>query len=246
VPPSIGTGQPSWRSANAETLVMCGSLTGRGSSEVSLEAVTRFSQSGVRNLIPLNADVRPANMGGEPLPASASTFASQIQQLVVLDDIPNVPNRPPLGWSPFTARNRTPVASWLSLPWGGPRLVVLPAFRTSAESSFRGPGIQNGDDLFMSAMLFHASGARSILISRWSTGGRVSYDLVEQFLVQLAERPAAQAWRQAILEVGSNPITLEEEPRVRRDANMEEVPIANHPFFWGAFMLIDRGERRGE
>jgi CHAT domain-containing protein len=95
-------------------------------------------------------------------------------------------------------------------------------------------------------MLLQANGARSILIIRWNTGGRVSYDLTEQFLVQLADRPAAQAWRQAILEVGSNPINLDEEPRVRIEPNMEEVPIANHPFFWGAFMLIDRGDRRGE
>jgi CHAT domain-containing protein len=65
--------------------------------------------------------------------------------------------------------------------------------------------------------------------------------LVEQFLVQLAEKPAAAAWRQSVMEVGSNRITVDEEPRVRKDPNVE-TPIANHPFFWGAFMLIDRGE----
>ena len=70
----------------------------------------------------------------------------------------------------------------------------------------------------------------------------MSYDLTEQFLVQLAEKPAAAAWRQAILEVGSNSIKLDEEPRVRKEPNVEP-PIANHPFFWGAFMLIDRGEK---
>ena len=226
--------QPSWRSANAETLVICGKLTQRDAVDVSLEAVNRFSQSGIRNLYAVNAEERNA-----PLPASASAFASQLQQLVVLD---SVPMTPPLGWSPFTTRDRTPLASWLTLPWGGPRLVVLPGFRTAAESAFRAPGVQNGDDLFLSAMLLEASGARAVLISRWNTGGRVSYDLVEQFLLQLAERPAAEAWRQAILEVGSNPINLDEEPRVRADPNREEPPIANHPFFWGAFMLIDRGE----
>jgi len=230
--------QPSWRSVNAETLVLCGKLTPRDSVDVALEAVSRFGHSGVRNLYTLNADERNAT-----LPASASAFASKVQQLVVLDTIPLAA---PLGWSPFTARDRTPLASWLSLPWGGPRLVVLPAFHTAAESAFRGQGVQNGDDLFHSAMLLQACGARTVLISRWSTGGRVSYDLVEQFLLQLAERSATEAWRQAILEVGSNPINLEEEPRVRAEPNMEEPPIANHPFFWGALMLIDRGEHRGD
>ncbi|MCL2006009.1 MAG: CHAT domain-containing protein [Planctomycetaceae bacterium] len=226
--------QPSWRSATAETLIICGKLTPRDAIDVSLDAVNRFSQAGIRNVSVLRTDERNA-----PLPASPSAFASQIQQLVVLDDIPMAA---PLGWSPFTTRSRVPIASWLTLPWGGPRLVVLPAFHTAAENSLR-TGVQNGDDLFLLAMLLEASGARSILISRWRTGGRASYDLVEQFLAQLSQRPAVEAWRQAILEVGSEPINLDEEPRVRRDANMESVPIANHPFFWGAFMLIDRGER---
>ena len=232
---ALGVPQKSQRNANAETLAVCGKLMSRDSVDVSLEAVNRFTQSGVRNLSVVNVDDRTS-----PLPASASAFASQVQQLVVLDDVD--PKGVPLAWSPFTAKARTPVSSWLTLPWGGPRLVVLPGFHTSAESSFKSPGIQNGDDLFLSAMLLEACGAKTILISRWRTGGRVSYDLTEQFLTQLTEKPATEAWRQAILEVGSNPVNLEEEPRVRKEPNVEP-PIANHPFFWGAFMLIDRGEK---
>ena len=232
--PGNRTNQHSWRSANAETLVLCGKLMQRDSIDVSLDAVNRYTQSGIRNLSVLRTDERNAS-----LPASPSAFASQLQQIVVLDDIPPAA---PLAWSPFTGRSRAPLASWLTLPSGGPRLVVLPAFQTTAASSFRGTGVQNGDDLFLSAMLLQANGVRSILLTRWKTGGRVSYDLVEQFLLQIPQRPAAEAWRQAILEVGTNPINLDEEPRVRKDPNTEEIPIANHPFFWGAFMLIDRGE----
>jgi hypothetical protein len=232
---SLGIPQPSSRGGNAETLVLCGRFMSRDTPDVALEAVSRFTQAGIKNLTVMRADDRTS-----PLPASPSAFASQVQQLVVLDDIPLAP---PLGWSPFTTKARAPVASWLTLPWGGPRLVVLPAFHTSAESSFRAQGVQNGDDLFLSAMLLKACGANTILISRWRTGGRVSYDLVEQFLLQLAEKPAAESWRQAVMEVGSNPINLEEEPRVRKSPNVEP-PIANHPFFWGAFMLLDRGEKR--
>ena len=233
---SLGVPLKSGRRVNAETLVMCGKLMPRDSAEVSLEAVNRFTQSGIKNLT-----VMESNDKNSPFPTSASVFASRVQHLVVLDDIPF---NPPLGWSPFTndrTRAKNPVATWLSLPWGGPSLVVLPAFHTPAEVSLRGSALQNGDDLFLSSMLLEACGARTILISRWRTGGRVSYDLVEQFLLQLAEKPAAEAWRRAILEIGSNPIKVEEEPRVRMEPKME-VPIANHPFFWGAFMLIDRGE----
>jgi len=226
------------RRVNAETLVVSGKLMSRDSADVSLEAVNRLTRSGIRNLAVMQTDERTS-----PLPASASAFASQIQQLVVLDDIPL---SPPLAWTPFShdrARARNPVATWQTLPWGGPSLVVLPAFHTPAESALRNV-VANGDDLFLSAMLLQACGARTILISRWRTGGRVSYDLTEQFLLRLAERPAAMAWRQAIMEVGSNPLNLDEEPRVRKDTRDPDAqpPIANHPFFWGAFMLIDRGE----
>jgi hypothetical protein len=230
---SLGVPKKSGRSANAETLVLCGKLMSKDTVDVSLESVARFSKSGIENLSVMRTDDRAS-----VIPASSSAFASRVQQLVVLDDIPLTA---PLGWSPFTTKARAPVASWLTLPWGGPRLVVLPAFHTAAESSFKSQGVQNGDDLFMSAMLLEACGAKTILISRWRTGGRVSYDLVEQFLVQLAEKPAAKAWRQAIMEVGSKSIDVDEEPRVRKDPKVEP-PIANHPFFWGAFMLIDRGE----
>jgi hypothetical protein len=211
----------------------------KDSIDASSEAVNRFSQAGLQNLTVMKADDKVS-----PLPASASVYSSQIQQLVVLDEID--PKGLPLGWSPFShdrTKARTPVASWLTLPWGGPTLVVMPGFRTSAENSLKPPGLQNGDDLFLSSMLLEACGAKTILISRWRTGGRVYYNLTEQFLLQLAEKPAAEAWRQAIMEVGSNPINLEEEPRVRKEAGVEP-PIANHPFFWGAFMLIDRGEKQ--
>ncbi|MDR0326766.1 MAG: CHAT domain-containing protein, partial [Planctomycetaceae bacterium] len=231
---SLGVPQKSSRSVNAETLVLCGKLMSKDTPDVALEAVSRFTKSGVQNLAVMRADDRTS-----PLPASPSAFASQIQQLVVLDDIPMAP---PLGWFPFTSKGKVPVSSWLTLPWGGPRRVVLPAFHTSAESALQQAGVKNGDDLFMSAMLLEACGAQSVLMSRWRSGGRASYDLVEQFLLQLAEKPAPEAWREAIMEVGSHPINVDEEPRVRSDPKVD-VPIANHPFFWGAFILIDRGEK---
>ena len=230
---SLGIPQKSNRSVNAETLVLCGKIMSKDAPDVALDAVSRFTGAGVKNLAVMRTDDRTS-----PLPASPSAFASQVQQLVVLDDIPM---KSPLDWFPFTTKARDPVSSWLTLPWGSPRLMVFPAFHTAAESALKQSGVQNGDDLFLSAMLLEACGAKTILISRWRTGGRVAYDLVEQFLAQLAEKPASEAWRQAIMEIGSNPINLDEEPRVRKDPNSDP-PIANHPFFWGAFLLIDRGE----
>jgi len=125
-------------------------------------------------------------------------------------------------------------------------MLVLPGFHTPAESALKPSGtgpkaVPNGDDLFLSAMALEACGARTILISRWKTGGRASFDLVGAFLHNHATMPAAEAWRQAIINVGGEPLILEEEPRVRSTTG-DAAPLANHPFFWGAFMLIDRGE----
>jgi hypothetical protein len=244
---SLGVPHQTGRSLTAETLVLCGKLTPKDSYDVALNAVSRFTKSGIKNLIPMTTNEKE-----NPLPASASAFSSQIQQLVVLDDIPMPSSGSPLGWSPFNndrTKAKNPAASWLSLPWGGPQLVVMPGFHTPAENSLKEnknkPTVLNGDDLFLSAMLLEACGAKTILISRWRTGGRVSYDLTEQFLLRYATEPAANAWRQAIMEVGSNPLKPDEEPRVRMEG-AGEPPIANHPFFWGAFMLIDRGESREE
>lgn len=240
------------RSATASTLVLHGKFFSKDEPSVALSALDRFSAAGIQNLIPMPA--LTSDDGYRDLPGSASAFASQIQQLVVLDDIPMPQNAQALGWSPFTAdktKLKNPVASWLNLPWGGPQLVVLPGFHTPAESSLKAAGrgqvrmAPNGDDLFLSAMTLQACGAKTILISRWRTGGRASYDLTERFLKHCIDKPPVEAWQEAVFDVGGEPLVPAEEPRVRipqSEANAPP-PSANHPFFWGAFMLIDRGEK---
>ncbi|MDR0520219.1 MAG: hypothetical protein LBH00_00020 [Planctomycetaceae bacterium] len=248
---SLAVPDQTGRSLTAETLVLCGKLAARDSYDVSLEAVGRFAKEGVKNLVPMKLEDR--NTG---LICSAPVFASQIPQLVVLDDIPPPSGYAPLQWSPFRndkGRDRIPAAGWLHLPWGGPQLLVLPGFHSPAEISLQAaktsPAVYNGDDLFLSAMLLEACGAKTVLISRWRTGGRIAYDLTGQFLLQYASKPAAAAWRQAILEVGVHPLNLAEEPRVKQDVKLPPdaaPPVANHPFFWSSFMLIDRGEKKDE
>ncbi|MDR1141336.1 MAG: CHAT domain-containing protein, partial [Planctomycetaceae bacterium] len=240
---TLGIPRKTGRSVTAETLAVYGKFVSKDSPEVALNAIDRYVKAGIQHLIPMPA------ITNEPFPSSASAFASQIKQLLVLDDIPIPSNGLPLGWSPFNAdklKLKNPVAGWLTLPWGGPELIILPGFHTPAESSLKmsrnsAKSILNGEDLFLSAMALQACGAQTILISRWRTGGRASYDLVEEFLKNYPNMPSAESWRQAIMTVGGEALHLDEEPRVRTEIGAEP-PIANHPFFWGAFMLIDRGE----
>jgi hypothetical protein len=240
---SLGVPTKTGRSLTGETVVVHGKMMLKDSPDVALNAVDRFAQSGLQHLVPMSSDSKV-----NELPCSASTFATQMKRLVVLDDIPLPKGEMPLNWTPFTMdkTKKNPIATWLTLPWGGPQLVVLPGFHTPAENALKTDRKStqpppNGDDLFLSAMILEVCGTKTVLLSRWRTGGRVSYDLTEQFLVNYSTNRAAEAWRKAILSVGNEPIHLEEEPRIRASEN-DEPPMANHPFFWGSFMLIDRGE----
>ncbi|MDR0391587.1 MAG: hypothetical protein LBH59_06750, partial [Planctomycetaceae bacterium] len=121
------------------------------------------------------------------------------------------------------------------------------AFHTPAETALRAPSsaktpyLANGNDIFMTAMALEACGAKTILMSRWRTGGRSTYDLVGEFMKAYPDMPAANAWRQAVLNVGVKPIEVEQEPRIKITPK-DEKPLAAHPFFWSPFILIDRGE----
>lgn len=247
---ALGVPKKTSRSLVTETLVLHGKFQSKDDAKTSLEAIDRYTKDGVQNLIPMATLSNDSEY--RDLPGSATAFATQIKQLVVLEDTPSSRTGEPLAWTPFSSDKQKlnfPISSWLMLPWGGPQLIVLPGFHTAAENSLKASGgaaaktITNGDDLFLSSMVFEACGAKTILISRWRTGGRASYDLVGEFLKNYQTMTAADAWRNAIIEVGGSNLVLEEEPRIRIAKNEEEVPVANHPFFWGAFLLVDRGEK---
>ncbi len=244
---SLGVPTKKGRPVAAETVAIFGKIWPRKEeSETVLNAIGRYSESGLR-LALISSD--PKDDRYRPLPSSATAYATQIRQLLVLDDIP-MPKAGPLDWSPFTGdkgKGTNTVATWLQLPWGGPGLVVLPAFHTPAETvgktntnQTKLPG--NGDELFYSSMALEACGAQTILLSRWRTGGRISLDLTGEFLKHYAEVPAAEAWRRTVLNVATTPLVPQEEPRVKLGAK-DEIPIANHPFFWSSMILIDRGEQ---
>ncbi len=230
--PTAALGLPSrqGRARGAETLVVAGKLFPKDSPEKSQKIIEEFAKE-INGL-----EILPS---GSP-PVSPSLFMVQLKQLVVFNDI-SVGRGGPLDWNPFgnEKRRSADISDWLQLPWGGPSLIVLPGYHTAAENAMRSGG--NGSELFYPLLTMQANGARTVLISRWRPGGTSSYDFVEAFLQNYAQFPAAESWRNAVLSVAGKSITFDEEPRVKADK--EEKPLrANHPFFWGAFLLADRGE----
>ncbi|MCE5268577.1 MAG: CHAT domain-containing protein [Planctomycetaceae bacterium] len=175
-----------------------------------------------------------------PTPAPTSLYAMLFQRLVVLEDV--TPLEDPYGWTPMPL-DRTKaggtVADWLVLPWGKPDAVVLSGFHTAAEDAFKrvrhGPP---GNEMFLSACGLMGSGTRTLLLSRWRTGGQSSLDLVREFVQELSDTSPADAWQRAVLLGMDARINLEAEPRIKRGTT-EESPKAGHPFFWAGYMLVD-------
>jgi tetratricopeptide (TPR) repeat protein len=190
-----------------------------------------------------------------PLPAPGPIFASFIDRLVVFDELSPVAETDPYGWAPLpTERTKTagPLADWFLLPRRGPDEVVLPGYHTAAESAPRkadarrgGKGavdvIGPGNEIFLSLCGMMATGTRTVLISRWRTGGQSSLDLVKEFTQELPHTTPADAWQRAVQVVSNSTLNVECEPRIKQDGNIPSTTLAAHPFFWAGYLLADCG-----
>ena len=174
---------------------------------------------------------------------SPALLAKMIPQLVVLVEIASPDNDH--DWVPLAGAKEmsgTLFSDWLRLPWGGPRLVVFPAYHTDTENALRNGG--DGRELFIPLTGLYACGAETVVISRWNPGGRTACDQVGEFLKNLkdANLTAAQAWQRASLQIAGSKLVPSEEPRIKGTTNEKSsLDIrANHPFFWGALLFSDR------
>jgi hypothetical protein len=178
-----------------------------------------------------------------PLPAPSNVYRLLLDSLVVLDDIK--PSSGPYDWSPTQSDRLKPngtLASWFSLPWGGPDVVVLPGFHTLAESGLRKTSAA-GNDLFLALCGLMSTGTRTVLISRWRVGGQTSFDLVREFVQELPHSSPAEAWQRSVQVATGTPLEVEHEPRIKKGSPAPEALKASHPFFWAGYMLVDTGRR---
>jgi tetratricopeptide (TPR) repeat protein len=234
--PTVGLAQPySARPlATRNVGVVLGKLYPQDKSEVSLGAFEHFKQS-VPDALPL----------AEIPPAPSALYRRAFDQLAVFDDID--PANGTYDWSPTQLDRGKPggaIGAWLALPWGGPDVVMIPGFHTAAENSIKPrKGVADGSDLFLPIMGLMASGVRTVLISRWRTGGQTSYDLVREFAQELPHETPSEAWQRSVLLAQTTPVDPELEPRVKRfTATSSEPPKARHPFFWSGYILADMGQ----
>ena len=232
--PTVGLSVPGARGRNKTpaTVAALGKIYPRDEDQVSQDAFEQLLHD-----IP-SAQVLPKKL----FPAPLSLYSSFFDQMIVYDDI--APTAAPLGANLIPASSGLAGSSldnWLSLPWAGPAVAVLPGFHTAAESSMKKikPELA-GADLFLPIMGLMSSGTRTILISRWRTGGQTSYDLSREFVRELPFTSAADAWQRSVFLAIENPLRPSLEPRLQLPMNTP-APKPRHPFFWSGYALIDSG-----
>jgi tetratricopeptide (TPR) repeat protein len=198
-----------------------------------------------------------------PLPAPAPVYATAIDRLVVLDDLSPAAESDPYGWSPIPverAKNSGPLSDWFPLPRRGPDEMILPGFHAATEASLKRidtsrrtsksdasarAEIRPGDEIFLSLCGLMSTGTRTILLSRWRSGGQSSLDLIREFTQELPHTTPADAWQRAVQVVSNGPLVVESEPRIKKTTSDQPTsdasPHASHPFFWAGYMLVDQG-----
>jgi len=192
----------------------------------------------------LGRSVPAAERLPSPLPAPAHVLRSITDRLVVYDDI-EVDPEAPYAWAPIShdrGKTASPLSLWMALPWENPDQVVLPGFHTVAEEALkqRSAGVPPGQEMFLAACGLLSAGSRTVLISRWRTGGQTAFDLVREFVQELPFTTAAASWQRSVELAKDRPLNPELEPRVRSFDGLENI-TARHPFLWSGYMLIDTG-----
>jgi tetratricopeptide (TPR) repeat protein len=233
---SMATGTEPGRAAIGNTAVVLGRLYPRDENTLTANAFEEMSKA-----------LPPGAIGIKtPLPAPSAVYRTLINELVVLDEI-NAAGAKGYNWMPIpvsgsrsaTAGNM--LGDWVSLPWGGPDTVVLPGLHTSAEDALKSvKGVDPGSEIFSSVCALMAGGSRTLLLSRWRTGGQTTYDLVREFTQELPHSSPAESWKRAVLLTAGSRVNFDLEPRVKHSPT-DEAPKANHPFFWAGYMLVDPG-----
>jgi tetratricopeptide (TPR) repeat protein len=164
-------------------------------------------------------------------------FATQLDQLLVWNEI-DLGRSSGLELAPIDLpqATRTPLRLWLLLPWRTPEHVIMPALQSDAGNNFRAK--RKGSDLFMASLGMMASGTRSMIFSRWRTGGANSLAFSRNYFQRLGKMSTAQAFKESLVAARDMNLNYEIEPQIRSKRN-EPVLKAAHPYFWSPYMRFE-------
>ncbi|MEX2168575.1 MAG: hypothetical protein WD851_04655 [Pirellulales bacterium] len=156
-------------------------------------------------------------------------------------------------WSPLPldrGGNAGALARWIGLPYEAPERMLLTGVRMTLDlgqrsrrrsSATRAPTARDGEELFQAACGLFSTGARTLLLTRWQTGGAVQEALTREFASEMSRVPAGEAWQRSVRLARAMPLDPAQEPRFRITEEAGDMPTADHPFFWSGFVLFDTG-----
>ena len=226
--PTLALAAPDRRPSSpaAQTAVVVGPLIPGQPADAPMAAAMELAQS-IPNTFTLDATQ----------PVASPLYGAIADRVVVLQDI-ETRQAGPYDWAPVPAgrgKMGLSVAGWMTLPWGAPDQLILPAFHTAAESSLK--RASTGDEIFLSLCGLMSTGTRTILISRWRTGGQTSVDLAKEFVQELPHTSADVAWQRSVQLTMSGEVDPAREPRIQKLT--ADGLKADHPFFWAGYLLVD-------
>jgi tetratricopeptide (TPR) repeat protein len=228
--PTVGLAFPDPRKAGelGRTFVSVGKMTAKEDETVADGVFEEFKKA-----VP---DVERLK---SPLPASSGLLSSVADRLVILDDAQELAAG--LAWRPMVndkGKAGSMLGDWLGYPIGGPEQVIFTGVHTPAAAGLKGGAA--GDEIFIAVTGMMGSGARTVLMSRWRTGGQTSIDLSREFLQELPSSTASAAWRRGVEIVGEAHIAPAREPRLD-PAKISQTLSPKHPFWWAGYLLVDTG-----
>jgi len=161
-------------------------------------------------------------------------------QVIALDDLQGTYT--PFAWAPLTlGRTSGTVSDWLALPHRAPQLIILPGYHTAAETALRkAEGTLGGHEIPLAITAFQAIGVRTLILSRWRTGGATMTSILKEFLQEWPQTAASEAFQRALLLASSEPLDPNDEPRVQKKTPEKQVS-KTHPFLWANMFLVDSG-----
>jgi tetratricopeptide (TPR) repeat protein len=130
----------------------------------------------------------------------------------------------------------TPFRNWFRLPLTGPEHIILSSFHSDAGTGLKGK--RAGTDLFLTSVALMGSGSRSVLISRWRTGGANSLELTSQYARKIPNLPTGQAFRESLSVAREQELKFDLEPQVRSKKG-DPTLRAEHPYFWAGWMRFE-------
>ncbi|MEL7334769.1 MAG: hypothetical protein AAFN70_00965 [Planctomycetota bacterium] len=143
----------------------------------------------------------------------------------------------PLAWSPLAYDRNAPngnglLSAWLRFPMVAPDNVMLPGFRSAAES----PTLGNGDDIFFTLMGLHAAGVSNVMMSRWAVGGVSTSILVRESLPEVPTMGPRAAWDRAVDILKTTDLDAKEEPLLSRGDAKDATLNGEPPLFWSGYL----------